>query len=68
MAKQKLIAQSRFFHDGKRLMVGEQFEAEEGEAADLVAIQRAVRPKGFVAETAATIRRTYNRRDMKAGN
>ena len=55
-------------HEGKRLMVGEEFEADEAEAADLVAIRRAIRPKGVIQAAAATIRRTYNRRDMKAGH
>jgi hypothetical protein len=68
LAKVKLIAESRFFHDGKRLSVGEEFEADAEEAADLVALKRAIRPKGLIAEATQTIRRTYNRRDMKAGH
>ena len=59
----KLIAESRFFHNGRRLSVNEEFEADEEEALDLIAIQRAHRaPEGIVDR----VTRTYRRRDMKA--
>ena len=59
----KLIAESRFIHNGRRLSVNEEFEADEEEGLDLIAIRRAHKaPVGIVDQ----IKRTYRRRDMKA--
>lgn len=65
--KEKLISDGRFIHEGRRLKAGDEFEAESGEAADLVALKMAYRkPRSQQNSIRTTSQRNYSRRDMQA--
>ena len=70
MSKQKMIADSKFFHDGVLLRPNDPFECSEDDAKDLIAIGFAhVAPNAVDAVVEAvtqTVKRTYRRRDMTA--
>jgi len=63
--KRKMISDGKFTHEGKALNSGDEFEADEQEAADLAS--RPIRLAHYKTEDSSNgAKRQYRRRDMTA--
>jgi len=70
----RLVSAARHIYDGQPIHSGQEFEAEEQDAADLIALHFAVPASGALTKVIEQMqelitkptRRTYRRRDMKA--
>jgi uncharacterized protein (DUF1330 family) len=60
--KVKLVSSARHNYGGRTLSVGDEFEATEQDAEDLIALHFATRPQRKTLH----VKREYKRRDMKA--
>lgn len=66
----RLRAAARQLYDGRRLVPGDEFDATEADAEDLIALRFATRvvppPPTIPSPLVSGTRRTYKRRDMRA--